>query len=86
MHNFAHGRLPLSYTDMWITNRIRNPDLVLRNADDYYVPAHKLASVKRFPFFQFPKIWNEANIVKRNPSKIAFLKSVKYALLNEIEN
>jgi hypothetical protein len=86
MHNFAHGRLPLSYTDMWITNRIRNPDLVLRNADDYYVPAHKMASVKRFPFFQFPKIWNEANIVKRNPSKIAFLKSVKYALLNEIEN
>jgi hypothetical protein len=86
MHNFAHGRLPFSFTDMWITNRNRNPDLVLRNADDYYVPAHKMASVKRFPFFQFPKIWNEASIVKRNPSKIAFLKSVKYALLNEIEN
>ncbi len=47
---------------------------------------YKMASVKRFPFFQFPKIWNEASIVKRNPSKIAFLKSVKYALLNEIEN
>ncbi len=58
MHNFAHGRLPLSFTDMWTTNRNRNPDLVLRNADDYYVPAHKMASVKRFPFFQFPKIWN----------------------------
>jgi hypothetical protein len=84
MHNFAHGRLPLSFTDMWTTNRNRNPDLILRNADDYHVPAHKMASVKRFPFFQFPKIWNEANIVKRNPSKIAFLRSIKYALLNEI--
>jgi hypothetical protein len=74
----------LSFTDMWTTNRNRNPDLVLRNADDYYVPAHKMASVKRFPYFQFPKIWNEANIVKRNPSKIAFFESIKSALLNEI--
>jgi hypothetical protein len=56
MHNFAHGRLPLSFSDMWTTNRNRNPDLVLKNADDYYVPAHKMACVKRFPFFQFPKI------------------------------
>jgi hypothetical protein len=69
-----------------LPNRNRNPDLILRNADDYYVPAHKMASVKRFPFFQFPKILNEANIVKRNPSKIAFLRSIKSALLNEIGN
>jgi hypothetical protein len=53
---------------MWITNRERNPNLVLRNADDYYVPAHK----------------NEANNVKTNPSRRVFLKNVKSALLNEI--
>jgi hypothetical protein len=84
MHNFAHGRVPLSFADMWITNRTRNPAIELRNADDYYVPAHKMASVKRFPYFQFPKIWNDANIVKRNPSKCVFLKTVQSALLNEI--
>ncbi len=65
MHNFSHGRLPLSFTEMWKTNRARNPDVVLRNADDYYVPAHKMASVKRFPYFQFSKIWNEANNTKK---------------------
>ena len=86
MHNFAHGRVPLSFADMWITNRTRNPAIELRNADDYYVPTHKMASVKRFPYFQFPKIWNDANIVKRNPSKCVFLKTVKSALLNEIGN
>jgi hypothetical protein len=71
---------------MWITNRNRNPNIEHRNADDYYVPPHKMARVKRFPYFQFPKIWNEANIVKRNPSKIAFLRNIKSALLNEIGN
>jgi hypothetical protein len=67
---------------MWITN----PNLELRNAEDFYVPAHKFASIKRFPYFQFPKTWNEANIFKRNPSKSAFIKSLKSALLNEIPN
>jgi len=86
MHNFAHGRLPLSFADMWTTNRARNPNLELRNAEDLYVPAHKFASLKRLPYFQFPKIWNEANILKRNPSKCAFTRSMKTALLNEIPN
>jgi hypothetical protein len=86
MHNFAHGRLPLSFAEMWITNRARNPNLELRNADDYYVPAHKFVSIKRFPYFQFPKIWNEANNPKRNPNKCAYLRSVKTVLLNEIAN
>ncbi len=32
------------------------------------------------------KIWNEANILKRNPSKSAFIRGMKIALLNEIPN
>jgi hypothetical protein len=31
----------------------RYPNIELRNADDRYVPARKMASVKRFPFFSF---------------------------------
>jgi hypothetical protein len=74
------------FADMWTTNRARNPNLELRNAEDLYVPAHKFASLKRLPYFLFPKIWNEANIFKRNPSKCAFTRSMKIALLNEIPN
>ncbi len=84
MHSFAHGRLPFSFSEMWVTNRARNPELILRNADNYYVPAHKLASVKRFPYFSLPKLWNEYPEVKRNPNKFAFMKYVKSALLDEI--
>ncbi len=37
MHNYSHGKLPFSFSDMWITNRNRNPNVELRNADNYYV-------------------------------------------------
>ncbi len=84
MHNFAHGRLPFSFSEMWVTNRARNPELILRNADNYYVPAHKLATIERFPYFSLPKTWNEYPEVKRNPNEFAFMKVVKSALLDEI--
>jgi hypothetical protein len=37
MHNFSHKNLLLSFHEMWITNRERNPNLALRNADNLYV-------------------------------------------------
>ncbi len=59
MHNFAHRKLPLSFHDMWTTNRERNPNLALRNADNLYIHAHNYATLKRLSLFSFPKIWNE---------------------------
>jgi hypothetical protein len=53
---------------MWITNRHKNPNLELRNADDYYVPPHNFATTKRFPFYTPPRNWNEADQIKYNPS------------------
>jgi hypothetical protein len=84
MHDYFHGRLPLSFNEMWIQNRNRNPDLAHRNANNLYVPAHHFATTKRFPLYTFPKIWNDAVDIKYNPSKRIFLKSVKSALLNII--
>jgi hypothetical protein len=84
MHKFKHNHLPFSFNEAWITNGARNPD-TLRNADDFHVPAHNLANIKRLPFFNFPKIWNEDNnINKLNPSSKIYLKSVKSALLNSL--
>ena len=66
----------------WITNRVRNPNLDLRNADSLYIPAHHFASVKRLPIFNFPRIWNEAAEIKNNPSIFVFQKHIKSAMLN----
>jgi hypothetical protein len=84
MHNFSHKKLPLSFHEMWITNRERNPNLALRNADNLYIPAHNYATLKRLPLFSFPKVWNEDTNLKENPSLRVYLKSVKSALLNSI--
>ena len=80
MHNFHFRKLPFSFAEMWTTNRARNPLLNLRNADDLFVPHHKLATLKRMPHFNFPRIWNQENIEKFNPILHQFLNSVKTAL------
>ncbi len=85
MHKFKHNRLPFSFNEIWITNRARNPDIILRNADDLHIPDHNLASIKRLPLFSFPRIWNEDNnINKLIPSPNIYLRSVKSALLNAL--
>jgi hypothetical protein len=61
---------------------MRKPNIELRNADNLYIPAHHMASVKRFPLFNFPKLWNEAADIKINPSLPVFLKNVKSAMFN----
>ncbi len=49
----------MSFAETWISNGERNPDRMLRNADDYYIPAHRVAFVKRLPLFTFPAAWNK---------------------------
>ncbi len=57
MHKYVHGKLPFSYNETWITNRMRNPNIELRIADNLYIPAHHLASVKKeIPLVQFSEI------------------------------
>jgi len=57
MHNYFFKKLNFSCNDLWITNQ----NIVLRNVGDFYVPAYLTASVKRFPYFTFPKLWDGEN-------------------------
>ena len=84
MHCFVNNRLPFSFNEMWISNRVRNPALQLRNADDLYVPPHRFETVKRFPYFMFPKLWNDEPASKYTQSKKTFCASIKSALLATI--
>jgi hypothetical protein len=81
MHNYIHQRLPFSFNETWLFNYMRNPERALRNANNLYVPAHHFATVKRFPLYTLPLVWNEENIRKWNPSLISYCKQLKTALL-----
>jgi hypothetical protein len=74
MHSFFHKTLPISFHDRWITNREKQPERALRNADLLYIPQHNFA---RMPMFNFPCIWNEAGPDKNNPNQFIYLRNVK---------
>jgi hypothetical protein len=54
MHNFHFKQLPMSFAETWRTNAEHNPDRILRNADDLYIPAHRTEFVKRLPLPPHP--------------------------------
>jgi hypothetical protein len=82
MHCFVNKKLPFSFNDLWITNRERNPNSDLRNADDFFIPSHKMASLKRLPLFSFPKVWNEEPERKNIVNPRLYIKTVKGSLLS----
>ncbi len=84
MHSFTHNSLPVSFHQMWILNRKRYPDRVLRNADDLYIEPHHFATIKRLPLFNFPTIWNQEGIEKFNPVLHRYLKNLKLQCLSNL--
>jgi hypothetical protein len=77
MHCYHHNALPIAFHQMWLLNRERNPDRVLRNAGQLYVPPHHFATLKRMPLFNFPSLWNQEDNVKQNPIQHQYLKNLK---------
>jgi hypothetical protein len=81
MHNYYFQKLPPSFSNIWQTNAARNPIRELRNANDYFIPQHRVEIVKRMPLYAFPCVWNSENNEKLNPIQPAYLKSLKKRLL-----
>jgi hypothetical protein len=86
MHNYIHRKLPLSFHETWTSNLNRNPNRQLRNANDLFIPAHHFATVKRFPLYTFPPVWNEESDRKFIFSHLVYFKQLKAALLENIVN
>jgi hypothetical protein len=58
MHNYYFRKLPFSFHNLWPTNAERNPIWELRNANDYFIPRHRIELVKRMPLYSFHAAWN----------------------------
>ncbi len=56
----------MSFAKTWITNGERNPDRMLRNSEDYYIPAHRVEFVKRLQVFTLPAAWGTMLLVKNS--------------------
>jgi hypothetical protein len=81
MHSYMFGKVPPSFFEMWQTNRDRNVMRVLRNADDIYVPPHRIELFKRMPLISFATAWNSIDDRKYNQNQKLFLKELRSDLL-----
>jgi hypothetical protein len=84
MHSFHFKILPISFANTWMTNIERNPERALRNANDLFIPPHRVEFVKRLPLYTQPLAWNNAPGDKLNPRQHLYLKELKSVLLSSI--
>jgi hypothetical protein len=84
MHHYYLNQLPFSFNGTWFTNEERNPERVLRNAQDLFIPAHRVELVKRMPYFAFPSIWNNALGNKFNRKHYSYMREIKSLLLSNL--
>jgi hypothetical protein len=73
MHNFHFKKLPLSFANTWMTNIERNPERDLRNANDLYIPPHRVELVKRLPHSRNPRILRL--VINLTPGNTCILKN-----------
>jgi hypothetical protein len=95
MHSFVYKYIPSALSSTWVTNlthRTTNNDdpenvRPLRNDDDFYIPAPRTDFLARQPYFNLPKIWNNAPThLKNNSSKIQFPKELKNSLVDQLSS
>jgi hypothetical protein len=84
MHRFVNNKQPFSFNLTWLTNHQLNPQLQLRNANNFRIPAHRIDLFKRSSLVSFPTAWNSCQEDKYNGNEKTFLKSVKRRLLQDL--
>jgi hypothetical protein len=88
---YINNKLPISFAGVWVTNaaaRNINSSLQLRNDSDLFIPFSRTDFCRRFPLFDFPRIWNEFDNadIKNMVNINTFKKSLKMYLLSNLSD
>jgi len=62
MHSIEYGYGPPSFMNIWQKNFERNPNMNLRNANDYHLTMARTESFKKIPLYSLPNEWNNLEI------------------------
>lgn len=85
MHSIEYNYCPSSFINIWQKNFERNPNIELRNANDYYIPLAKIESFKKIPLFSLPTQWNALpDEIKLQHNKFTFKHCLKDFLFESI--
>jgi hypothetical protein len=91
MHDYVNSNLPSSFINVWQTNSdMRDPEnfMQLRNDHEFFIPFSRLESCRKFPMYDFPRLWNDFpnDEIKSITSRILFKKSVKGYFLDKLSD
>jgi hypothetical protein len=84
MHSIVHRYGPEALHNTWTTNLERNPNLLLRNANDLYVPRARTDHTKKLPYFALSNLWNDLPDLKLTPNPVTFKILIKEHFSNAI--
>ena len=86
MHAVQYGYAHETFLNSWTTNIARNPNLQLRNADDFYLPNPRVDSFKNIPLYSFGNEWNNLDDgIKFQFNRITFKIALKNYLLESLQ-
>jgi hypothetical protein len=85
MHSIEYQYAPQSFGNVWKKNRDRDPNINLRNADDYFIPVPRTESFKKNTYYALPAIWNSLTPnIKLQHNKTTFKWALKAHLLDNL--
>jgi hypothetical protein len=85
MHAVEYKYAPPSFDNIWIKNSDREPAIMLRNANDYYLPLPRTETFKKSTYYSIPHAWNElAPEIKLQQNAITFKWALKAHLLESL--
>ncbi len=89
MQNYKQGFLPISFSDVWTTNAERtvNRPYLLRNDSELYIPAARLSTTQKHPYYTLPRAWSDfsEHEIKIQRDKKVFNTMLKNFFLNQLE-
>jgi hypothetical protein len=85
MHAIDNNYAPKSFATTWIKNRDRDPNIALRNANDYQLVQPRTETFKRTTLYALPAAWNDLSpYIKFQTNRITFKWALKAHLLESL--
>jgi len=80
MHSIYYNYSHISFNGIWKKNSETNPNMNLRNKDDFKLPSLKLEFFRRLPLYSFAKEWNNLGDSSFQSNQITFSIEIKNRL------
>jgi len=80
MHSIYYNYAHCSFNGVWTKNSEINPEMNLRNKDDFKLPPLNIELFRKIPLYSFAAEWNNLGDSSFQPNQITFAIELKNRL------